>query len=402
MFYDSTLNPHNDRIERVVEDPDGNLIVGFSDAGRISIAKLNPDNGKIIWRQETNYNKHKSIIMMPDKSIIVSATGYTPVSGDTMGYGNIRSGVFKLSTHGDLLWNRVYGQQNNTFSKNPHTIYQNGHYYTVHTLILPGKSDSSNLLQLIQYNEQGHLVQITPFGSPAYNEGVYSFYPLSNGNFLILSYLYPSRNNQLEFNKLYQITPTGKVVYEKTNIAPDSSRYISNTSSIDKNDNILLSGYFYAPDKTYFFMDKIQPNLLSADSSTQTHTYDYLCDLPIIYDTIKIEPFVSYIYFDHTLGHPRDSFTNIALSVAEASAVNPWIKLYPNPAHDRIQIGNLQRQSLHIQVYSTDAKLVHQQHISSQEDNHSIDCSNWKTGIYFVHVWDENLHRKTHKLVKIE
>lgn len=92
--------------------------------------------------------------------------------------------------------------------------------------------------------------------------------------------------------------------------------------------------------------------------------------------------------------------TNCTAALAEMDKIN--FKIYPNPAHDRIQIQYEENNNLSIEkIYITDLDGKQLSRIESQNFSKEIDISSWQKGIYLICI-ESNGFLTQERFVKLD
>lgn len=66
--------------------------------------------------------------------------------------------------------------------------------------------------------------------------------------------------------------------------------------------------------------------------------------------------------------------------------ISDWVKIYPNPAKDWIQVSAIQ--SANLSIYDLQGRMVYEAILSANE-NTQIPCSEWNAGVYIVKATSE-------------
>lgn len=149
------------------------------------------------------------------------------------------------------------------------------------------------------------------------------------------------------------------------------------------NDNkVVSSGTFYEGGKVKTFLWKLNMKLEDDSINNNTIVYDSLCNHNILTDTLDIS---------------CDVFVNIGELPTQEEYLNP-VKVWPNPATDKISIKIENNKKGLIKIYSNLGQEKYKKNIS-EANIIDINISDWNKGIYIIRFMDNSKYIYTKKLV---
>ncbi|MCF8351035.1 MAG: T9SS type A sorting domain-containing protein [Bacteroidales bacterium] len=384
----------------MVQLPSGNLIAYVSYFGtdisneRLWLFKLNPD-GDVIWQKlygqqypELFNEDAYEIILDSDYNIIMSAKCFYPNPGVPQ-YGYKRPFFLKIDSSGNELWELPWGIQEYVYGAAFCSAEdQYGNYYGGgrHT------EDAGDI-----FMDHPALFKFSNNGEQIYYQDIVDFSEYGStttidfytDTTLIMAGGWCMTTDSC-YKNCYLLDTLGNILNEKFLIMSAST---IRGADITHDKKILMTGGFcnqYYNCSIHFW--KLNSDLEDDTLYTQTLTYDSLCPDPIQSDTIACN--CTVVNIEEQAG-------------GQLELHNSWI--YPNPAREKFKIhcrGNDDPQHDHpvtgIEIYNLLGEKIRSLSVPKGRAIIEIDASGWQSGMYVVVLMKEGRKVDQQKLVVVD
>lgn len=376
---------------RVKPTPEGDFVLlgayfATSPVSNVSLFKFN-SSGELIWHQfypldSLYYDDQPTDLVMDNDGYLIVTRRHYPDPGQTGG-GTLRSNYIKTDTAGNELWNTVYVDSGYYYSRPwASTKNQYGHYYTSCTHTIYSSGDNPAIIKVMHNGDQSYNQDILNTGT--FNlSGMGTIDFLHDTNFVMFGGWMISGN---ESNVVIKTDTLGTL--RKTKEMPQITNSFISTAKT--NDNKFIS---IANDATggswKIYAVKVNSDLEYDSIYNQPFVYDSLCPYPIVSDTVDPDCDNVYVGIEEPFKNPETT----------------QLKVYPNPATDRITVGMPkylvvenksgsipsttvyhQWKGVILEAYDLRGNKVFEKEVIRAETEIGIDISGWRKGLYIFRL----------------
>ena len=200
--------------------------MGTSD---VWVGKINKE-GRLIWQMCLGGDKNEdnsNLILNKDNSITIFCNTLSPNGSFSSNKGLSDIGIAKISTEGELLWNKSFGSIDNDFFSEM-TLNEDGSYYLLtnsHSLF-PNLNTNTSTSNLISVSNNGKINWNLNLRKDATHISAHMFTPQiikrKNNNILLFLSAKSKEKSSLQF---YELSNSGKVLNEKEILIDAKSEY---------------------------------------------------------------------------------------------------------------------------------------------------------------------------------
>jgi len=343
--------------------------------------------GDLIWQQfypydtSRRFNDSPSGLLTDRDGYLITGSTYYPDPG-MVNEGVIRSYFIKTDTSGNKTWDLVYGAYDYYYSDPWQTIVdKNSNYY--HTCTDDGNDVNPALIKLAHNGTPLSANDIINTGNSNFS-GLSTITILNDTNLIMGGLVW---NTPSIYNNEIVKTDTSGVV-RKIKILPTlTNGSISATTTFDKKNISILGDATGGSWKIYAV--KVNSDLEYDSIYTHPFVYDSLCPHPIVSDTI--DPVCDNVY--------------VGISEPFTNPEKTQLKVYPNPAHERVSIefpqylvlnnssGSIptttvyhQWKSTTLEVFDITGKKILVKEIIRPQTSLQLDVSSWQHGMYYFRL----------------
>lgn len=385
--------------------PGGGYIVRFAYWGydygdkRIWLFKLD-EEGNTVWQNlyatDTSYINEEvyDMIVTPDSGYLI--TGYCDMEIDTMP-GNYYWHPFfiKVNKNGDEEWEHTYWPEYG-FGDGVAISSVCDNYGNIYATGCRGYSDEPALIKLDKDGEPLFHIILTN-GTDWSIAGTVNF--LADSTLVMGGY--HSGEPGYGASKTWKVDTLGNILLVKDSLLLNVSYPKDATVTFDNKIVFVETAPYLDPGIFNIVMYKLNSDLEWDSLYTQPFEYDYLCEEPIVSDTIDMD---------------CDIITDIEEQINNPT---PKLKIWPNPATKKVvvelpeyykteiskngihsaKIRYLKEMKKQLEVYDIMGRMVKRKDISKGEMEVEIDVSGWDKGLYFLKVSAGNIEIATGKLL---
>jgi hypothetical protein len=264
--------------------------------------------------------------------------------------------IFKLDTHGNILWSKSYGGTENDaanaalFDTADSTIVVNG-ISGSHDYMVVGATGVQGDMWVVKFDKNGTMVWQKPLGNTMQTIGT-GICLAHDGGYLACGYTYLPPNGDEVW--LFKLDYSGNVVTDKIFGGPDPDEASSVVS--------YLNGYIATGVGSRYFTEGI-------------------CD------SNNSGAFVSYI-------------DSVPVSVVKNICVAQRLDIFPTPAFQHVTIGLPGHDMGKLIIVNNMGQRMYEQSIERSINPVVLDVSQWVAGLYFIEWLGENGTTVTKKLIK--
>lgn len=376
--------------------PSGNLIALINYYGtdiqneRIWLFKLSPD-GEVIWEKlygqqypELFNEDAYEIYLTHDYNIIISATCYYP-NPENPNLGWVRPFFLKVDSAGNELWELPWGIEEYVYGNGfCATEDRYGNYYGGGRHTEDRDGDFMDHPVLFKFSKDGEQMYYKDIVD--FSEyGLTNTVDFYNDTTIVMTGGWCMTTDTCHEN-CYILDTLGNIIRERQLIISISA---IRGADITYDGKILVTGGFCKDGNCDIYFWKLN-NMLEDDTLyTQSYTYDSLCPYPIVSDTIACNCQVVNI----------EEQANGQLQL-----YNSWV--YPNPAHDWFKIqcpvvspDENSNKRFTIEVFNTLGEKVHQITTQPGQTLVKINSTGWQKGMYVVRLISEGAFLKSNKII---
>jgi len=361
-----------DTASHIIQAADSNYIVllkYLSDTSRIALVKLDT-LGNVIWQYDYNHHwgsEPKALMETSDRGFLITGHTYTPNPGDSTLVW-LRSMLIKIDSNGNEQWEKVLGIGDTTVSNAYCSVELETGGFLVSTSIVDIETDERNL-GVYRVDETGDLLFYKTIsdidGLTYYGDFIRK---MQGENYCLVSRI---------TNDCFDYSPSmlGLYMIDANANSLDSAfvkdHYLDVRGAIvTDNNKLVVSGTKEFPDHDEIFMFKFNEDL----------EFDTLYNLALDYD---------WLFCDITLSAPELLETNIDIDV------------FPNPAHEGVNIRINESSELiyKVKIISIDGSILKRGNIYSNELKY-FSLESFNQGVYIISISHENHILSSRKIIK--
>lgn len=377
--------PENyDRGLRIKETPEGNYVLmgGYFETVPVSNTSLFKfdSNGNLIWHQfypldSVYYQDGPYDLLIDDDGYLILTDRYYP-DPDTISPAIIRHHFTKTDTSGSVLWDLIYGIEQDYYGGPWCLQKSNGAYYEAGFHL---HSDMTARPGFVKLTKEGTPIYDSDIMTDVVWGGISSIDIFEDSLLIMCGAYYPEDN--LRYDVFFKTDTLG--ILRKTKVIPLASA--SYWDACKTNDSKFIAiGNDYFSGSSRIIAVKVNSDLEYDSLYTQPFTYDSLCPYPIVSETINPTCDNVIVKVDEPFKEPSTT----------------QLKVYPNPTDKLVTIelpkylvvqskGNSGATTIHhqwskatLQLIDIQGKIQMQKDVSDSSASLQIDVSHLPAGMY--------------------
>ncbi|MCD6112012.1 MAG: hypothetical protein J7J86_01950, partial [Bacteroidales bacterium] len=323
------MGNHIDYGEKVIALPGGGYLGLIRYYGydyynkRIWLFRLD-EQGNIIWKKVYAQQDPKitnedcyDLTFFQDSSFLITGECYYPNPGDTNNYYWERPFFIKVDTTGEEIWTLPWGKTEYYYGSSVNSVIdKNDNIYSV------GRHSRSeepwgDSPVLLKTNSQGQQLYYKDILEDTYGAIAFTVTMLNDTSLAVgTSWINNHNPDSTGYTTIFKVDTLGNIIKQKDVLVSENSPRCS-LLTFDK--KLLIAGGFYFGNNWDIYMWKFNQDLEYDSIYTQAYTYDSLCPYGIASDTISLDT------------------TTVNLDELWIE-MQGGIKIIPNPAKDKLRI----------------------------------------------------------------